>query len=72
MPPPLPAECGVCCSDVSLDYAVAPAYGISEYGVEPPSGGSRFVRCCFPGDFVGESSVLGSIDATCTATVTTN
>jgi len=40
VPPPLPAECDICCQPaVSLDYAVAPAYGISEYGVEPPSGG---------------------------------
>ncbi len=27
------------------------------------------VRCCFPGEFVGESSVLGERGATCNATV---
>lgn len=37
--------------------------------LESPDGSSKVVRSCFPGDFIGESSVLGTPGATCTATV---
>jgi CRP-like cAMP-binding protein len=37
--------------------------------VEGPVGTPRFIRCCFPGELLGETAVLGSADATCTATV---
>jgi CRP-like cAMP-binding protein len=30
---------------------------------------TRLVRCCYPGDLIGESSVLGAAGATCSATV---
>lgn len=43
--------------------------GILSIRLETPDGGNRIVRSCFPGDFIGESSVLGEINATCTATV---
>ena len=43
--------------------------GILSIRLETPDGGSRLVRCCFPGDLVGETSVLGASGATCTATV---
>ncbi|MBN2341694.1 MAG: cyclic nucleotide-binding domain-containing protein [Deltaproteobacteria bacterium] len=37
--------------------------------LESTDGSSKVVRSCFPGDFIGESSVLGPPGATCTATV---
>lgn len=37
--------------------------------LETPSGGSRVVRCCAPGDLFGESSVLGELGTTCSATM---
>jgi CRP-like cAMP-binding protein len=37
--------------------------------LESPDGSSKVVRSCFPGDFIGETSVLGPPGATCTATV---
>lgn len=37
--------------------------------LESTDGSPKVVRSCFPGDFIGESSVLGINDATCTATV---
>ncbi len=37
--------------------------------LEPPHGGTRVVRCCFPRDFVGESGAIGRPGATCNATV---
>jgi CRP-like cAMP-binding protein len=43
--------------------------GILSIRLQAPDGGSRVVRCCFPGDLVGETSVLGEAGATCTATV---
>ena len=43
--------------------------GILSVWLEAPDGKSRMVRCCFPGDLVGESSVLGEKGATCSATV---
>jgi len=43
--------------------------GVLSIRIETADGGSRVVRSCFPGDFVGESSVLGEPGATCTATV---
>lgn len=43
--------------------------GILSIRLETPEGGTRVVRCCFPGDLVGETSVLGASGATCTATV---
>ncbi len=43
--------------------------GILSIRLETPEGGARVVRCCFPGDLVGETSVLGKSGATCTATV---
>lgn len=43
--------------------------GVLSVRLESPGGGSRIVRSCFPGDFLGESSVLGAPGCTCTATV---
>jgi CRP-like cAMP-binding protein len=43
--------------------------GVLSVRLETPDGGSRIVRSCFPGDFIGESSVLGAPGSTCTATV---
>ncbi|MFW5740655.1 MAG: cyclic nucleotide-binding domain-containing protein, partial [Myxococcota bacterium] len=43
--------------------------GILSIRLEAPDGGTRVVRCCFPGDLIGETSVLGKPGATCTATV---
>jgi CRP-like cAMP-binding protein len=43
--------------------------GVVSIWIEAPQGGSRFVRCCFPGEFIGESSVLGGVGASATATV---
>jgi CRP-like cAMP-binding protein len=43
--------------------------GILSIRLSSPDGGSRVVRSCFPGDFLGESSVLGAAGATCNATV---
>ncbi|MGC4123030.1 MAG: cyclic nucleotide-binding domain-containing protein [Myxococcales bacterium] len=37
--------------------------------LETPSGASRVVRCCKPGDMFGESSVLGELGTTCSATM---
>jgi CRP-like cAMP-binding protein len=45
--------------------------GVVEIKLEAPDGGLHVVRCCFPGEFVGESSVLEKNGATCNATVTT-
>lgn len=36
--------------------------------LDKPEGGQRFVRCCFPGAFLGEASVLHE-DAQCSATL---
>ena len=44
--------------------------GILGIDLETPGGESRTVRCCFPGDLVGESCVQGP-GATCNATVFT-
>ncbi len=44
--------------------------GILAVSLETPGGGSRVVRCCFPGELVGESSVLEVENPTCNATVT--
>lgn len=43
--------------------------GVLSVRLEAGGEGSRFVRCCFPGEFIGESSVLGARGATCNATV---
>ena len=43
--------------------------GVLSVRLEAPGGSSRVVRSCFPGDFIGESSVLGPAGSTCTATV---
>lgn len=43
--------------------------GVLSIRLESPDGGIRIVRSCFPGDFIGENSVLGEYGATCTATV---
>jgi CRP-like cAMP-binding protein len=43
--------------------------GVLSVRLETPEGGARIVRSCFPGDFIGESSVLGTPGCTCTATV---
>lgn len=43
--------------------------GILSIRLEAPDGTSRLVRCSFPGSLLGETSVLGSPGATCTATV---
>jgi CRP-like cAMP-binding protein len=43
--------------------------GILSIRLETPDGKTRVVRCCFPGDLVGETSVLGKPGSTCTATV---
>ncbi len=43
--------------------------GILSIRLETADGGSQMVRCCFPGELVGESSVLGESGATCNATV---
>jgi CRP-like cAMP-binding protein len=43
--------------------------GILSIRLETPEGGSRVVRCSFPGSLVGETSVLGAPGSTCTATV---
>ena len=37
--------------------------------LEKPTGGTRMVRCCFPGWLLGESSVLVAGDPRCTATL---
>jgi CRP-like cAMP-binding protein len=42
--------------------------GILGINLETPGGGGRTVRCCFPGELVGESCVQGA-GATCNATV---
>lgn len=43
--------------------------GVLSVRLESSEGGARVVRSCFPGDFIGESSVLGPPGCTCTATV---
>ena len=43
--------------------------GVLTIRIESPDGSERVVRSCFPGDFIGESSVLEKPGATCTATV---
>ncbi len=43
--------------------------GILSIRLETPAGGSRLVRCSFPGSLLGETSVLGAPGSTCTATV---
>jgi CRP-like cAMP-binding protein len=43
--------------------------GVLSIRLASPDGGTRVVRSCFPGDFLGESSVLGGEGATCNATV---
>ncbi len=43
--------------------------GILSIRLETPEGGSRLVRCSFPGSLLGETSVLGAPGSTCTATV---
>ena len=43
--------------------------GIIGVWLEKPEGGSWLVRCCFPGWFLGESSVLGGPDARCMASL---
>jgi CRP-like cAMP-binding protein len=43
--------------------------GVLSIRLSAPDGGTRIVRSCFPGDFLGESSVLGGEGATCNATV---
>ncbi|MBN2801948.1 MAG: cyclic nucleotide-binding domain-containing protein [Deltaproteobacteria bacterium] len=37
--------------------------------VEEPDGGIKIIRSSFPGDFIGESSIIGKYGATCTASV---
>jgi CRP-like cAMP-binding protein len=43
--------------------------GVLSVRLETPEGSSRVVRSCFPGELLGESSVLGGPSATCSATV---
>ncbi len=43
--------------------------GVLTIRIESPDGSDRVVRSCFPGDFIGESSVIEKPGATCTATV---
>jgi CRP-like cAMP-binding protein len=43
--------------------------GVLSIRIEEKEGVQRVVRCCYPGDFVGEGSVLGARDAACSATV---
>lgn len=43
--------------------------GLIGVHLEKPEGGTRMVRCCFPGWLVGESSVLVADDPRCTATL---
>jgi CRP-like cAMP-binding protein len=43
--------------------------GLLGVWLEKPSGGSWLVRCCFPGWLLGESSVLGTGDVRCTASL---
>ncbi len=45
--------------------------GVLSIHLETPEGGSRLVRCCFPGELVGESAVLGKEGETCSASVVT-
>ncbi|MCP4199504.1 MAG: cyclic nucleotide-binding domain-containing protein [Proteobacteria bacterium] len=45
--------------------------GVLSIHLETPQGGSRLVRCCFPGELVGESCVLGKEGETCSASVVT-
>jgi len=43
--------------------------GLVGVWLEKPSGGGWLVRCCFPGWLLGESSVLGTDDPRCTASL---
>lgn len=43
--------------------------GILAVLLEKPEGGSRVIRCCFPGWLLGESSVLVDQDPRCTASL---
>ncbi|MCU0662573.1 MAG: cyclic nucleotide-binding domain-containing protein [Myxococcota bacterium] len=43
--------------------------GVLSVRLEAPDGSSRIVRSCFPGELLGESSVLGGVQSTCSATV---
>ena len=43
--------------------------GLIGVHLEKPEGGTRLVRCCFPGWMLGESSVLVADDPRCTATL---
>jgi CRP-like cAMP-binding protein len=43
--------------------------GVLAIHLETSSGDSRLARCCFPGELVGESSMLEGSAATCNATV---
>lgn len=43
--------------------------GVLSVRLETPDGSTRIVRSCFPGELLGESSVLGGAKATCSATV---
>lgn len=43
--------------------------GVLSIRLSTADGSTRIVRSCFPGDFLGESSVLGGEGATCNATV---
>jgi CRP-like cAMP-binding protein len=45
--------------------------GVLSVNLETPDGGTRVVRCCFPGALVGESCVLDEPGSTCSATVNT-
>jgi len=43
--------------------------GVLSIRIEENESTQRVIRCCYPGDFLGEASVLGPRDATCSATV---
>ncbi len=43
--------------------------GILKVELETPDGTAQLARCCFPGEFVGETSVLEERGATCNASV---
>jgi len=51
------------------DTAFVIKSGALSIRIETPNGETKIVRSCFPGEFIGESSVLGDENATCTATV---
>jgi len=58
---------------IAIWWAISEAHvvksGLLGVWLEKPSGGSWLVRCCFPGWLLGESSVLGSGEGRCTATL---